>query len=115
MSILSRLNQYHIMWVIVFYDLPTETKADRKALTQFRKDLINDGFTRMQWSVYMRHCTSYENADVHTKRVARFVPSKGQVSVLKITDKQFGEIQVFHGKKPEPTPDGAGRQLELFF
>ena len=32
-----RLNAYHIMWLFVFFDLPTTTKMERKATAQFRK------------------------------------------------------------------------------
>ena len=67
----------------------------------------------MQYSVYMRHCSSSESADVHEKRIHKMLPPLGKVSVLRITDKQFGNIMNFWGKKKienEPTP----LQLELF-
>ena len=54
------------MWVIAMFDLPTLTPQDRRAYARFRKDLIEDGFTMMQYSVYCRHCASIENADVHS-------------------------------------------------
>lgn len=38
----GRLNAYRIMWVLVFFDLPTETKAERKAHAQFRKKILSD-------------------------------------------------------------------------
>ena len=57
------------MWVLVFFDLPTETKKERKAAAKFRKDLLCDGFTMFQFSIYLRHCPSMENAEVHIKRV----------------------------------------------
>ena len=53
------------MWVLVFFDLPTETKKERKASSDFRKYLIQDGFVMFQFSIYMRHCPSMENANVH--------------------------------------------------
>jgi CRISPR-associated protein Cas2 len=34
------------MWVLVFFDLPTETKKDRKIYSKFRKDLLQDGFAK---------------------------------------------------------------------
>ena len=101
------------MWILVFFDLPTETKKDKKAYQQFRKNLQCDGFTMFQFSIYIRHCASRENMDVHIKRVQSFLPEYGKVGILYITDKQFGEMQVFYGKKaekPKPTPI----QLELF-
>tara|TARA_R110002020_G_scaffold114593_3_gene263517 strand:+ start:15589 stop:15918 length:330 start_codon:yes stop_codon:yes gene_type:complete len=107
------LNGYRIMWLFVFFDLPTDRATDRKNASGFRKELLKDGFTVMQYSVYMRHCASSESADVHEKRIHRLLPPLGKVSVLRITDKQFGNILNFWGKlevpkEPQPT------QLELF-
>ncbi len=87
------------MWVIVLFDLPTDTKAARKQYTLFRKHLLEDGFSMMQYSVYMRHCASEENAQVHVKRIKSCLPPDGEVRIVKITDKQYGKIQVFYGKK----------------
>ena len=50
------------MWVIAMFDLPVHTPKARKAYARFRKDLIEDGFTMMQYSIYIRHCASIENA-----------------------------------------------------
>jgi CRISPR-associated protein Cas2 len=43
------------MWIIVMFDLPTDTKEARKAYHEFREELLNDGFTMLQFSVYARH------------------------------------------------------------
>lgn len=107
------LNGYRIMWIFVFFDLPTDTKKDRRNAQQFRKNLLKDGFNMMQYSVYMRHCASSESADTHEKRIKFLLPPSGKVSVLRITDKQFGNIMNFWGRveeAKEPPP----LQLELF-
>ena len=65
----NRINAYHVMWLFVFFDLPVLTKLQRKQATQFRKALEKDGFSMMQFSVYVRHCPSKENMEVHVKRV----------------------------------------------
>ena len=109
----SRLSEYRVMWILVFFDLPTETKKDKKRYVDFRKNLIKDGFNMFQFSIYIRHCASNENAEVHLKKVKSFIPEFGKVGLLTITDKQFGSIQLFNGKKPEK-PKAAGIQLELF-
>lgn len=109
----ERLNAYRIMWVLVFFDLPTETKQDRKNYARFRKDMLADGFQMFQFSIYMRHCSSRENADVHIKRVKRILPPKGDVGIMCITDKQFGMMELFHGREERPT-DPPPQQLELF-
>ena len=93
---MERFSEYRVMWILVLFDLPTETKKDKKAYTDFRKNLQKDGFTA-----------------VHIKRVKSFLPEYGQVGIICITDKQFGEIELFYGKKASgvKTP---GQQLELF-
>lgn len=101
------------MWLFVFFDLPVTTKKERKMASGFRKNLMKDGFTMMQFSVYNRHCASKESADVHIQRVKNYVPEKGQVSILEVTDKQYGNICNFWGFKSKPLPEGP-KQLEMF-
>ncbi len=108
-----QLNAYQIMWVLVLFDLPTETKLDRKRYTRFREDLLKDGFAMFQFSIYLRHCSSRENAEVHIKRVKKLLPENEHVGVLAITDKQFGQMELFYGKKETSLPD-IPQQLELF-
>jgi len=101
------------MWVLVFFDLPTETKKDRKVHAEFRKNLLKDGFTMFQFSIYLRHCSSMENTAVHITRVKKFLPEKGYIGIMSITDKQFGMMELFHGRKIDPKITEA-QQLELF-
>lgn len=108
-----RITGYRLMWVLAMFDLPTDTKRARREYAQFRKMLVGDGFTMMQYSVYARPCPSQENADVHVGRVERSLPPDGEVRVLVITDKQFERMRIFWGKmrrRPEPAPC----QLDLF-
>ncbi len=109
----ERFNAYRIMWVLVFFDLPTETKKDRKIYARFRKDIMADGFNMFQFSIYLRHCASRENADVHIKRVKTILPSKGHVGIMCITDKQFGMMEIFRGHDLVDAPETV-QQLELF-
>lgn len=101
------------MWVLVHFDLPTETKKERKAYADFRKKILKDGFQMFQFSMYIRHCSSKENAEVHIKRVKGMLPARGHIGILCITDKQFGQMEIFRGKEPEKTPDTV-QQLEMF-
>ena len=110
---MDRISAYRVMWVMVLFDLPTETKKDRKSADIFRKNLQKDGFTMFQFSIYIRHCASAESAHVHIKRVKSFLPDYGHVVLLTITDKQFGQLEIFHGKKSQ-APNAPGQQLELF-
>lgn len=109
----DRFSEYRIMWVLVFFDLPTDTKKERKAAAEFRKQLLLDGFIMFQFSIYMRHCPSVENANVHIKRVKNNLPPLGQVGILSVTDKQFGAMELFSAKKMQEPPTEY-MQLELF-
>ncbi|AGT43184.1 CRISPR-associated endonuclease Cas2 [Treponema pedis] len=109
----TRFNAYKIMWIICLFDLPTNTKEQRHRASKFRQQLIEDGFSMMQFSVYYRHCGSAEACAVHVKYIKKHIPREGKVSILRFTDKQFGEIESFIGKTPEKkkkTPS----QLEFF-
>ncbi|MBP3709791.1 MAG: CRISPR-associated endonuclease Cas2 [Treponema sp.] len=109
----KRFDAYRIMWLFCLFDLPTNTRKQRKRASDFRKKLLEDGFDMMQYSVYKRHCGSLEACEVHTKRIKKWLPREGTVSILKFTDKQFGEIETFIGvipKKQEKVP----QQLEFF-
>lgn len=113
MSRLSRLNQYRTMWIFVLFDLPTETRTDRRRATKFRKQLLDDGFGMFQFSIYTRFCASRENTDVHLKRIRRILPKKGKVCMFTITDKQFGNMELFEAQE-EAAANKPAQQLEMF-
>lgn len=91
----------------------TRPKKARKEYSLFRKHLLDDGFTMMQYSVYARHCASKENAEVHIDRIKQHLPPDGEVRVITITDKQFERMMVFWGKLRK-APEVSPSQLELF-
>lgn len=110
---LERLNQYRVMWVLVFFDLPVETKKDKKNYRKFVDVLEKDGFQRFQFSIFLRHCPSQENAQTHIKRVKINLPPRGHVVILQITDKQFGNMEIFQSAKKESLPS-IPQQLQFF-
>jgi CRISPR-associated protein Cas2 len=101
------------MWLLVMFDLPTDTDKAKRDYREFRKALLEDGFDMMQYSIYARHCASEANTKVHTRRVKAMLPPDGEVRVMSVTDKQYGKIQIFFGKirKMGPPPP---QQLSLF-
>lgn len=109
----ERLNAYRIMWVIVMFDLPNNTKVENQRYTRFRKQILDDGFAMFQFSMYIRHCSSRENAEVHIKRVKSILPAKGHIGILCITDKQFGQMEIYNGRAVAQVPQPV-QQLELF-
>ena len=74
METLILFSAYRAMWAVVMFDLPTNTKKERKAYTRFRDILLDDGFHMMQFSIYSRFCPSIANLKVHIKRVEQIIP-----------------------------------------
>lgn len=88
-------------------------KKERKIYADFRKRLIQDGFNMFQFSIYLRHCPSRENAEAHIRRVKAILPPVGEVGILCVTDKQFSMMEIFSCAK-ERKKICPEQQLELF-
>jgi CRISPR-associated protein Cas2 len=83
--------------IIVFFDLPAVTKAERKTASLFRKDLIRNGFCMLQYSVYTRFCNSASVLQTHIARLHKYVPENGCVRILSVTEKQYSEMEILGG------------------
>ena len=101
------------MWLVVLFDLPVDTRSRRQQYATFRRALLKDGFIMLQYSVYARYCPSEEACQGHAKYVQQAVPPEGEVRLLRITDHQFGKMEVFCGTRRAP-PERRPVQLELF-
>jgi len=93
------------VWMVVMFDLPMVSPYDKRRYAQFRKVLLRDGFSMLQFSVYGRHCPSEENAEVHEKRVVSALPPEGNVRIIKVTEKQFARMKTFYGKARRKTEE----------
>jgi CRISPR-associated protein Cas2 len=107
------LSEYKGMWLFAMFDLPVDEPGARREYARFRNSLLKHGFTMLQYSVYARYCASEEASEAYRKRVNAVLPSRGQVRLLSVTDRQFGKMEVFFGRKREPTEDPPA-QLSLF-
>lgn len=109
MNVVSQFpDGWRSMWIIALFDLPTLTDAQKRSHARFRKELMGDGFLRMQYSVYYRHCQSSENAEAHIRKMSATIPPAGEVRFITITEKQFERIRVFIAgsrTEPEKPPD----------
>lgn len=107
------LTGYKEMWLFAMFDLPVKSKAERRAYAQFRNLLLNEGFCKMQFSVYARFCGSEEIAETHRERLRKKLPRDGHIRLLAVTDRQFGKMEVFYGKK-RGVVEQKQEQLQLF-
>lgn len=87
------------MRIMVFFDLPVDTKLRRKAYSKFRKFLINDGFVMIQYSVYARTVRNNDDAKKHCRYIRENVPREGAVRVMTVTEKQYASMELMVGER----------------
>lgn len=98
-----KLNSWRIMWVVAVFDLPTHTKIQRKRYAGFRKLLLRNGFSMLQFSVYVRHLPTMHQAQALVKQMGEQTPPQGKCAFLFITDKQYSLIKNFYGPALQQT------------
>ncbi len=85
------------MRILVFFDLPVVTKAERRAYSVFRRFLLNDGYDMIQFSVYGRIVNGNDAEQKHMKRLLANLPPEGSVRMLSVTEKQFASMKLLVG------------------
>jgi CRISPR-associated protein Cas2 len=85
------------MRLLVFFDLPMVTKAEKRAYVQFRKFLLNDGYDMIQWSVYGRILNGVDAEKKHLARLAENLPPEGSVRSMTVTEKQYAGMRLLVG------------------
>jgi CRISPR-associated protein Cas2 len=106
-------SEYRAMWILALFDLPMETKQQRREYMDFRKLLLREGFGQLQLSVYSRFAGSEESVESVRNRIRAAIPPHGQVRLLALTDHQYGKMEVWFGKKRKRANDPPA-QYELF-
>lgn len=77
------------MRLIVMFDLPVATKAEKKAYAEFRRFLVKDGYIMEQFSVYSRVTLGRDSMSSHINRLKENLPATGSVTLFSMTEKQF--------------------------
>lgn len=108
----KEINKYEIMWMFVMFDLPVTSKEERKAATDFRCFLLDNGFAKAQYSVYIRVFSGKDACQKYYKIIERAVPPAGKVEIVLITDMQYSNIVTFEGR--EKSKPKQPEQLLLF-
>ena len=92
------------MYLLVMFDLPTQTEKEKKQYTKFRKDLLKNGFTMIQYSCYVRICKSDYSAKSHIDFIIKKIPTKGEIRILKLTSNVYNSMLMFSkGEKDKGT------------
>ena len=101
------------MRVLVFFDLPVNSSADRRNYSRFRKFLIKNGYFMMQQSVYSKICLNRSQVASCKRRLLANKPSAGLVQMLIVTEKQFANIEYIVGSASHDALDTDERVVIL--
>ncbi len=102
------------MRILVFFDLPVKTKAERREATRLRKFLLNDGYHMVQYSVYARVCNGMDAVEKHRARLRNNLPDNGALRMLVITEKQYESIDIMLGNLTQADESFQCEQLTIF-
>ena len=102
------------MRIIVFFDLPVKTRAERREASRFRSFLLNDGYHMLQYSVYARVCNGMDAVEKHRERAKRNLPNDGAIRMMVITEKQYEAIDILLGKLTSADETFQCEQLTIF-
>ncbi|MGB8764392.1 MAG: CRISPR-associated endonuclease Cas2 [Burkholderiales bacterium] len=102
------------MRLMVFFDLPSVTRAEKRGYVLFRRFLLQDGYDMIQWSVYGRMVNGFDDAEKHLKRLAANLPKEGSVRCLQVSEKQFSNIKLLVGQRSHQEKTVNSQQILLF-
>ncbi len=101
------------MRMLVFFDLPVETAADRRNYSRFRKFLIRKGFIMLQESVYCKLLLNGTAQIIMAEAIRKNKPPRGLVQLLTVTEKQFSKMENIVGSFAGNVIDSDERLIEL--
>lgn len=101
------------MWCLVMFDLPVETKEQRREAARFRHDLLDWGFIMVQFSVYAKYWPTGGQDHAVLRAIKTHLPEGGQVRVIGVSDKQWANGLHFCNAKPQKS-ESAPEQLMIF-
>jgi CRISPR-associated protein Cas2 len=91
------------------FDLPSKTKKERRIYRRFRKVLLELGFIKMQFSVYIKYTDSNSQVNTLKSCIKKVLPRKGNIRIIILTDKQYETMDTFENHQQlanePPSPD----------
>lgn len=79
------------MWCVVMFDLPVKTVEQRRQATAFRNLLLDLGYLRAQFSVYVMYTPVASGSLQAIATVRRNLPRGGEVRIVHVTDRQWSK------------------------
>jgi len=102
-------------WLVVTFDLPVISHEQRKAANDFREFLLDEGFQKIQLSVYARPCVTFARQQTHIERIKKNLPEEGHIRAIFVTRAQWERAFIVYGK-PETIypPEQIPEQIQLW-
>jgi len=85
--------------MMCMFDLPVDTPNERRQYRIFRKELIRNGFTMLQYSVYYRAIPNRSAGKKYETAIKRFLPVHGEVRLISVSEKQFNDMKILVGTR----------------
>lgn len=101
------------MRIMVMFDLPTITSAERRDYRRFRKFLMKNGFLMMQESVYTKLALNTGMSDALMNSIMKNRPAAGLVQAMIVTEKQFNKMILIVGETKSEVLDSDERLVIL--
>lgn len=102
---------FRIMRMIVMFDLPTETSTDRRNYRKFRKFLIKNGYSMMQYSVYSKIILNRTVLNHQKIKLKQHAPPKGFVDVLVVTENQYVNMETIIGDAERTKQENSTKRM----
>jgi CRISPR-associated protein Cas2 len=101
------------VWCVVMFDLPVQTKTQRREATRFRSLLVEAGYSMVQFSVYGKYSPTLQSNRTIERFIKAHLPADGEVRIFHLTDNQWASATRYVSRKKEPQ-ENAPEQLTLF-
>ena len=108
------VNYYKQMRLLLIYDLPMLEDEDKRTYQRFHNILISIGFYMLQYSVYAKVIQNDQAYGQLTSKINKILPQKGNIALLKVTEKQYEEMIYLKGEQNKFDALVGGKELIVF-
>ncbi len=112
-------SSYRMGWLVVLFDLPTDTNEEKRKAVRFRNDLLDIGYLMLQYSVYVRCAVTIDKKKHLIAELFAINPGTGSVKCLFITDAQWEQMATIcderkYGTRKVNNKSFKGEQLQFW-
>ena len=87
------------MRILLLFDLPSVEAYEKKEYRIFKQALVKNGYTMMQFSVYMKPINGQIKVESEIKKLSKYLPDSGNIRLIQVTEKQYQEMYMILGNK----------------